>query len=213
ARRAQYRRRRDGRRRHDASRGSARRARRRHRRGGRRGGEGRAAASRGRAAGRCTPRRGDREEPGVQRRRPRARLVGGGAFPEVVVPRPVRDSEPEDHGSRSRRRRPLSDRAAENLSTLLTNARVVTMDDAGAEYEGGWILIEDGLVKDAGAGTRPDADDVHNLDAAVVTPGLVNAHHHLWQNLTRARAQDENLFAWLKALYPVWAALDEEAEY
>ncbi|HWJ44162.1 MAG TPA: 8-oxoguanine deaminase, partial [Gaiellaceae bacterium] len=36
---------------------------------------------------------------------------------------------------------------------------------------------------------------------------------HLWQNLTRARAQDENLFGWLTTLYPVWARIDEEAEY
>jgi 8-oxoguanine deaminase len=99
------------------------------------------------------------------------------------------------------------------LSTVLANAYVVTMDDAGTEYEGGWILIEDGLVKDAGAGTKPDADDAHDLGGAVVTPGLVNTHHHLWQNLTRARAQDENLFGWLKALYPIWSAIDEEAEY
>jgi cytosine/adenosine deaminase-related metal-dependent hydrolase len=99
------------------------------------------------------------------------------------------------------------------LSTLLTNAHVVTMDDAGTEYEGGWILIEDGLVKNAGGGTKPDTDDTHDLGGAVVTPGLVNTHHHLWQNLTRARAQDENLFGWLKALYPVWAAIDGEAEY
>ncbi len=96
---------------------------------------------------------------------------------------------------------------------MLTNAYVVTMDDAGTEYEGGWILIEDGLVKDAGAGTKPDADDTHDLGGAVVTPGLVNTHHHLWQNLTRARAQDENLFGWLRALYPIWSAIDEEAEY
>jgi cytosine/adenosine deaminase-related metal-dependent hydrolase len=99
------------------------------------------------------------------------------------------------------------------LSTLLANAHVVTMDDAGTEYEGGWILIDDGLVKDAGAGAKPDADEVQDLDGAVVTPGLVNTHHHLWQNLTRARAQDENLFGWLKALYPIWSAIDEEAEY
>jgi cytosine/adenosine deaminase-related metal-dependent hydrolase len=87
------------------------------------------------------------------------------------------------------------------------------LDDAGTEYEGGWILVDDGVVKDAGAGARPEADDVQNLDGAVVTPGLVNTHHHLWQNLTRARAQDENLFGWLKALYPIWSAIDEEAEY
>jgi len=99
------------------------------------------------------------------------------------------------------------------LSTLLFNAHVVTMDDAGTEYEGGWILVDDGLVKDAGAGARPKADEVQDLGGAVVTPGLVNTHHHLWQNLTRARAQDENLFGWLKALYPIWSAIDEEAEY
>jgi cytosine/adenosine deaminase-related metal-dependent hydrolase len=87
------------------------------------------------------------------------------------------------------------------------------MEDAGTEYEGGWILVDDGVVKDAGAGARPEADDVHDLRGAVVTPGLVNTHHHLWQNLTRARAQDENLFDWLKALYPIWSAIDEEAEY
>ncbi len=93
------------------------------------------------------------------------------------------------------------------------NAHVVTMDDAGTEYEGGWILVEDGLVKDAGAGAKPEADTAHDLGGAVVTPGLVNTHHHLWQNLTRARAQDEDLFGWLKALYPIWSAIDEEAEY
>jgi cytosine/adenosine deaminase-related metal-dependent hydrolase len=99
------------------------------------------------------------------------------------------------------------------LSTLLFNAHVVTMDDAGTEYEGGWILVRDGLVGDAGAGVEPEADDAHDLGGAVVTPGLVNTHHHLWQNLTRARAQDENLFGWLKALYPIWSAIDDEAEY
>jgi cytosine/adenosine deaminase-related metal-dependent hydrolase len=87
------------------------------------------------------------------------------------------------------------------------------MDDAGTEYEDGWILVDDGLVKDAGAGAKPEAGDVHDLGGAVVTPGLVNTHHHLWQNLTRARAQDENLFGWLKTLYPIWSAIDEEAEY
>ena len=44
-------------------------------------------------------------------------------------------------------------------------------------------------------------------------PGLVNTHHHLYQTLTRARAQDADLFTWLKTLYPVWARLDDEMEY
>ena len=99
------------------------------------------------------------------------------------------------------------------MSTLFVNAHVVTMDDDGAEHPGGWLLVEDGFVHSAGTGTRPDADEVVDLGGAVVTPGLINTHHHLWQNLTRARAQDESLFGWLQALYPVWAAIDEQAEY
>jgi cytosine/adenosine deaminase-related metal-dependent hydrolase len=87
------------------------------------------------------------------------------------------------------------------------------MDDTGTEHEDGWLLIEDGRVSKVGTGTKPEAEEVHDLRGAVITPGLVNTHHHLWQNLTRARAQDENLFGWLKALYPIWARIDAEAEY
>jgi 8-oxoguanine deaminase len=99
------------------------------------------------------------------------------------------------------------------VTTLFANAHVVTMDDERNEHPGGWLLVDDGFVQRAGAGTRPDADEVVDLGGAVVTPGLINTHHHLWQNLTRARAQDENLFGWLQALYPLWARIDDEAEY
>src|SRR4029077_19610639 len=211
--RPQHRRRRDERRGHGPRGRAAGGARRRHSRRGRRGGDRGASASRRRPPGRRTARGSDRAEPRLQRSSPRARLVRRHAVPDAVVPCPVRDPEPEDHRPRPRGRRPLRDRAAESVTTLLTNAHVVTMDDAGTEYENGWILFDEGLVKAAGAGPKPQADAVHDLAGAVVTPGLGNTHHHLWQNLTRARAQDENLFGWLKALYPVWAAIDEEAEY
>jgi cytosine/adenosine deaminase-related metal-dependent hydrolase len=99
------------------------------------------------------------------------------------------------------------------VSTLYANAHVVTMDDERNEHPGGWLLVDGGSLQSAGSGTRPEADDVVDLGGAVVTPGLINTHHHLWQNLTRARAQDENLFGWLQTLYPLWARIDEEAEY
>jgi 8-oxoguanine deaminase len=99
------------------------------------------------------------------------------------------------------------------VSTLYVNAHVVTVDDERNEHPGGWLLVDDGFVQQVGTGTRPDAGETVDLGGAVVTPGLINTHHHLWQNLTRARAQDENLFGWLTALYPFWARLDEEAEY
>jgi 8-oxoguanine deaminase len=96
---------------------------------------------------------------------------------------------------------------------LLANAYVATMDDADTEHAGGWVLVEDGLVAAVGGADAPEADERVDLAGALVTPGLVNTHHHLYQTLTRARAQQAGLFAWLKALYPVWAGLDAEAEY
>ena len=48
-----------------------------------------------------------------------------------------------------------------------------------------------------------------------MTPGLINTHHHIYQNLTRAYrpATNGNLFDWLTTLYPLWSRLDEEAAY
>jgi cytosine/adenosine deaminase-related metal-dependent hydrolase len=99
------------------------------------------------------------------------------------------------------------------MKTLYTGLYVVTMDDAGTEYENGWLLEEDGLVVAIGNGEWPDADLRSELNGALVTPGFVNTHHHLYQSLTRARAQQADLFTWLRELYPVWARLDAEAEY
>jgi len=99
------------------------------------------------------------------------------------------------------------------MTLLLTGAHVVTMDDAGAEHEDGWVLIDDGRVRDVGGGAPPPADERVDLGGAVVTPGLVNTHHHLYQTLTRAWAQQANLFEWLTTLYPVWAGIDEESVY
>jgi cytosine/adenosine deaminase-related metal-dependent hydrolase len=94
---------------------------------------------------------------------------------------------------------------------ILKNAHVVVMDGAGTEHESGWIQVEDGRVSAVGGGEPPDPGE--DLGGAVVTPGLVNTHHHLYQTLTRARAQQATLFEWLRELYPVWAGIDEEAEY
>jgi cytosine/adenosine deaminase-related metal-dependent hydrolase len=99
------------------------------------------------------------------------------------------------------------------VTTLYANAHVVTLDDAGSEHASGWLLVEDGFVRGAGGGPEPEADERVDLGGAVVTPGLVNTHHHLYQTLTRARAQQADLFSWLRELYPVWARVDEEAEY
>ena len=99
------------------------------------------------------------------------------------------------------------------MKTLYTSAFVVTMDDAGTEIPDGWLLVEDEVVAAVGGGAPPAAESRVDLGGALVTPGLVNTHHHLYQTLTRAHATEADLFTWLRALYPIWAGIDAEAEY
>jgi cytosine/adenosine deaminase-related metal-dependent hydrolase len=99
------------------------------------------------------------------------------------------------------------------VSTLYRNGVIVTMDDAGSEHDGGWLLVDGETIAAVGAGPEPAADEKIDLKGAVVTPGLVNTHHHLYQTLTRARAQEADLFTWLRTLYPVWSRIDAESEY
>lgn len=90
-------------------------------------------------------------------------------------------------------------------------ARIVTMDDAGTELSDADILIEGGRIRGIGQGLAPEAE-VIDATGCLVTPGLVNTHHHLFQTLTRAvpGAQDAALFGWLKTLYPIWARFTPE---
>jgi cytosine/adenosine deaminase-related metal-dependent hydrolase len=95
---------------------------------------------------------------------------------------------------------------------ILANAHVVTCDDDGTEIDGGWVHVEDGFVSAVGSGAPPAGERV-DLGGGLVTPGLINTHHHLYQTLTRTRAQQADLFTWLRTLYPVWARVDAESEY
>ena len=99
----------------------------------------------------------------------------------------------------------------EPMKSLLADAYVLTMDDAGTEQADGWILVEDGFVAAVGEGEEPVADERTGLAGALVTPGLVNTHHHLYQTLTRTRAQQSDLFSWLRELYPLWSRVDATA--
>lgn len=83
---------------------------------------------------------------------------------------------------------------------------IVTMDGARSELAGADVLIRGGQIAAVGPGiAAPGARQVL-ATGCVVTPGLVNTHHHLYQTLTRAvpGGQDALLFGWLKTLYPIW---------
>ena len=90
---------------------------------------------------------------------------------------------------------------------------LVTMD--GPELVHAWVAIQNGLVSALGTDTPPLARETLSAKGGLVTPGLINTHHHIFQNLTRAYAPATNatLFGWLTTLSPLWARLDEEAAY
>ncbi len=88
---------------------------------------------------------------------------------------------------------------------LLRNvSSCLAMDDAGSEWRDVDILLRDGVIARIGRGLT--GAEVLDCSDCLVTPGLVNTHHHLFQTLTRAvpGAQDAALFGWLQTLYPIW---------
>ena len=99
------------------------------------------------------------------------------------------------------------------MTTLYANGWIVTMDDAGTEHANGWVLVDGATIVSTGPGAEPEHATRIDLGGSIVTPGLVNTHHHLYQTLTRARAQQADLFTWLRELYPLWAGIEAEAEY
>ncbi len=96
---------------------------------------------------------------------------------------------------------------------IINAQTIVTMDAGRRELSGGNVVVEDGVIVSAGdTAPAPDCDETIDARGCVVTPGLVNTHHHLFQTLTRAvpAGQDALLFDWLRALYPVWARMQPE---
>ena len=90
------------------------------------------------------------------------------------------------------------------------------MDDGRREIAGGWVAITGSKISAIGAsGSEPAAREVIDARGCLVTPGLINTHHHLYQNLTRAYPPMTTapLFGWLQSLYPLWSTLDEESAH
>lgn len=97
-------------------------------------------------------------------------------------------------------------------ATLIRHASyIVTMDDERRILRDADVLLRNGQVDDIGHGLTASAE-IMDGSGCVVTPGLVNTHHHLYQTLTRAvpPAQDALLFGWLQTLYPIWAQFTPE---
>lgn len=101
-------------------------------------------------------------------------------------------------------------------TVLIDGAYVATVDAEHTEHRTGYVAVDDNRIVTVAAGAAPDdvrarADRVVDGSGCLLTPGLVNTHHHLYQWVTRGHAVDDTLFAWLTELYPVWARMDEHA--
>ncbi len=93
---------------------------------------------------------------------------------------------------------------------VIDGCAIATVDDEGREYASGHLVLEDGRIVALGAGPAPEGEADRRIsgEGLLATPGLINCHHHLYQWATRGLAQDEGLFGWLVALYPIWAQID-----
>ena len=80
--------------------------------------------------------------------------------------------------------------------------------------ENGIVVQGTTIAELVGAGRGPErpVDAVFDAAGHVVLPGLINAHHHFFQTLTRAHPEGMNkeLFHWLAGLYPAWSKLTPE---
>jgi len=95
------------------------------------------------------------------------------------------------------------------VDVVIEGCYLATVNAAGDEFGNGHVVIKDGLIASAGRGPAPRCETALRIDGrgTLVTPGLVNTHHHLYQWITRGYAVDHTLFQWLTTLYPIWARI------
>src|SRR5688572_18870295 len=100
-------------------------------------------------------------------------------------------------------------------SLLIRNCgHLVTMDAGRRVLRDGWIIARNGFIDEIGTGVLPEINDAETIDArgGVVLPGMVNTHHHMYQNLARAYSPIANLplLPWLAGLTPLWRTFTAE---
>ncbi len=102
-----------------------------------------------------------------------------------------------------------------NISHLFTMQRdAIKGEESEFELQDAALFCRDGIIEQVGrtSDLPNQADEILDLSGHVVIPGLINTHHHLYQNLTRVvpGAQDAPLFGWLQTLYPIWGKLGSD---
>ena len=98
------------------------------------------------------------------------------------------------------------------MKTLLIKniSQLVSCDDADTVYQNVDLYAEDGVIRAIGPNLDKTADETIDASHMLCYPGLINTHHHLYQQFSRNLPQVQNmeLFDWLKTLYEIWKNLD-----
>ena len=110
-----------------------------------------------------------------------------------------------------------------DTTLLIKNADLLCTMEAsesapfGAEISDSGLFARNGVIEQVGKtiSLPGTADQIIDMRGHVVVPGMVNTHHHMFQNLTRAvpAAQNAPLFGWLQTLYPIWSRIGPEHIY
>ena len=91
-------------------------------------------------------------------------------------------------------------------------AQLVTCDGNDRILQDVDLYAENGVIRAIGPKLGKTADVVLSGRHMLCYPGLVNTHHHLYQQFSRnlPQVQDMELFDWLKTLYEIWKNLDAD---
>ena len=100
------------------------------------------------------------------------------------------------------------------MSTVLIRnlQAIVTCDDSDRILRGCDLYIEGNRIVRLGQQLDVSADRVLDGSHMLCYPGLINTHHHLYQQFSRnlARVQNMELFDWLTTLYEIWKNVDAD---
>lgn len=100
--------------------------------------------------------------------------------------------------------------AAGPVSTVIEGAHAIYFDASEPPLRNGWLLVDGGIVQASGEGPPPAADERVDARGMIVLPGLICAHHHLFQGLSRGVETEPGNVNWLARHYRAWSHLDAD---
>ncbi|CAM1509795.1 Fc.00g001300.m01.CDS01 [Cosmosporella sp. VM-42] len=93
-------------------------------------------------------------------------------------------------------------------SILIKNATAITVDDSIGIKTNYDILIRDGVIKEVGPNLTPeDLDETIDATDCLVSPGFVDTHHHMWQQLIRGVTTDWSLGNYIEHIRNIYGSL------